>query len=336
MFNKIKIIGIASIIGANSMFAIDSCNVNLGIDHNINSNILKAAQNIGFYSKIEKEFNCKLSLVEYPSYSQVLNSYVAKETDAIVTKTFDVMSYVGASIPTSNVVIIGSSNKSDVILSKTNKNIQDLKGKNIYLTKKTSDQYLVINEMIKNGLDIKDVNFINIENESKLLEGFENGLYENIFTTILNSVDKKYNMITFNKSDNVVIDSIAMNRNINDYENKSNFIKSIWKETNDLISKNLGSQLYLFFDEFGKISKVDLNKTKTLLNNNNLLSEANKEEFYKNELFNIESKAYNFIELNKFYRYPTKYKINIFNKTIGQKTEHYYISYDLFNKEKDK
>lgn len=336
MFNNIKKISLISLISANSLFAIDDCNVNVAIDHNINANIIKSAQNIGFYSKIEKEFNCKLSLVEYPSYSQVLNSYVAQETDAMLTRTFDVMAYVGASIPTSNIVLISSSNKSDVILSKNNKTIQDLKNKNIYLTKKTSDQYLVINEIIKNGLDPKDFNFVNIENETKLLEGFESGVYENIFTTVLNGLEnKKYNSIYFKNSDNLILDSIAMNRNINNYENKSEFVKKIWKETNDLITKNLGTQLSLFFGEFQKISKTDLNTSKNLINNNNIISESNKEEFYKNNLFEIESKSYNFIGANKMFRYPPKYKINILNKTIGQKNEHYYIAYDLFLTQKD-
>lgn len=316
----IKTSFIGSILISSQLFAENTCNYTLSISNDINGNLIKASKNIGLFSKIEKENNCVLSLLEYDNHIQNVYALASKNSDGALLTSFDLNSNIGATKSLSNNLL--NINNNVALLSKSGKSLKDLKNQKIYLTKQTYFEYEFANNVIKEGLNpYKDFEIINIENEKSLLQGYKEGKYSNIVldkSKLLN-VDKN-KIIDFKEKSSISL--ISTLERIDNFEKKEIFIDNVVKELLSTLERDAGSQLNLIYNEFSKITKLDLQTSKNLIKSNNYVNSKS-----NLDLYNLEYDSFNFIQNNKLNKYNLPYSIFVNGKHIGTKSSNPMMTY---------
>lgn len=108
--------------------------------------------------KWAKKYGIDIKIVQINDYIESINQYTSGKFDGCAMASFDALSIPAAGGVDSTALIIGDySNGNDAIISKTAKNIKDLKGTKINLVQFSVSHYLLARALELNNMPEKDI-----------------------------------------------------------------------------------------------------------------------------------------------------------------------------------
>lgn len=139
------------------------------------------AEDSGILNKWAAKYGIKI-ILKPMDYVGSMDAYASGQADAVVATNMEALDLAAARSVDTSVVVMGDySNGNDAVLTRRLK-LEDIKGKDVLLTKGTVSQYLLSRALAKAKLAATDVNMVD-ESDAKIAERFLSDPQEKVVVT---------------------------------------------------------------------------------------------------------------------------------------------------------
>ncbi len=198
----------------------------------------------GIVKKWADKYGIKIDVVQLNDYVESINQYTAGTFDGCVMTNMDALTIPAAGGVDSTALIVGDySNGNDGIVSKSAKNMKELKGQRINLVEFSVSHYLLARGLENSGMSSKDVKTVNTS-DADIVAAFNSSSIKNVVTWNpqlgeVKKVPKATMLFDSSKIPGEIIDMMVVNtKTLKENPKLGKALTGAWYEIMGIMSKN--------------------------------------------------------------------------------------------------
>lgn len=291
-----------------------NCEVSLTTSAYINWNAINASQVAGLYQSVETEHDCKLKINYQPDYMVSLPLFTSKRVDAVTVTNLDQLTLLSGR-QSQAVVLQDTSHGNDGIVSRTAKNLTEMKGQEVWMIRYSISEQLFVAKAKSMNLDpYKDFIVKHMDSDAALRSAYMENKIDNVVTwnPALDAISNSGNIIATSADfPGIIVDMIVLGKDVDNYNQKANFLRALWDKTALVIHTGRGRDYNNLIMALVEETGGSIGEVKTMLKGSRIFTPEEEVDFYKGKFTSLQEGTYKLANENGFFEYTSAaYKLH--------------------------